>query len=488
MILLLLAFILPVWAADCLLVMPAFPLTYAGLLTPYRLQGATPADKCLQETTTTFVEATIFNPDTGSLVIYHPLVITDGTTPLVPPTTFLFPPNAIVSLSFGTNANTLRLTPPTSVLSGRCVNGASPTDLFGQFAYCNSDALLDHVNAHSALIPPIPPLGVANDGLECLTTRHFMLVDQDPSDNLVTTYLLDPITRRVAQDTAATRLAFPGAIVLKNGSDNRLLVTLNLAMGCRGYFAPLVSDPSGAVSASMILNELHAANRQGTPVVSLPSRDPMTRVVINGVTVPSVLKGNLYRRGVNQPQLVTIQQADTTPFCGHLVNNIARLQANKASFTTQASPDAAANSLFTFLATRFSQTYLNLKCDVLLDQPNPVVLTTVDGVTTDAVFSTVPRYQFLGQDPYEVIDPTPTAVPTAVPTTAPTTAPTTVPTAPISYALGTEIVSIVFGIIAIFFIVFCMYRWRTETRQEPLIVPILSMPESRSRSLPREKK
>jgi hypothetical protein len=302
-----------------------------------------------------------------------------------------------------------------------------------------------------------------------------MLVDQDPSDNLVTTYLLDPITMKVSQDTITNRQIYPAAIILKNGSDNRLLTLLNLAMGCKGYVAPLLSDPSGAMSSSMVLNELHAAARQQAPMVSLPSRDPMTRIVSGANTIPSLLKNNLYRKGINQRQITTLQEADTTPFCGYLGNTITRLQANKASFTTQQSPDPnAASNLFTFLATRFSQTYINLKCDMLLDQANPVILTLTGGITTDAAFTTLPFYQFSGKDPYIPIpEPTnpptvsPTIPPTVVPTIAPSVSPTLVPT-------NIEIIVIVCGsAVLIVLIAWCIYRNRNVPNQP---VPVEVVP------------
>lgn len=471
----LLSLILPTYSTDCTMVLPQFPLSYNGLITPYILKG------CMQENpaTTSFVEATIFNPENGHLSVYHPLVINDGSVPLVQPTPFTLPNNAIISLSFGTNANTLRLTPPTSVLAGRCVNGISINDIFGQFSYCNSDALFDSVNdwikSGKELTPPIPPLGIANDGLECLTTRHFMLVDQDPSDNLVTTYLLDPITMKVSQDTITNRQIYPAAIILKNGSDNRLLTLLNLAMGCKGYVAPLLSDPSGEMSSSMVLNELHAAARQQAPMVSLPSRDPMTRIVSGTNTIPSLLKNNLYRKGINQRQITTLQEADTTPFCGYLGNTITRLQANKASFTTQQSPDLnAASNLFTFLATRFSQTYVNLKCDILLDQANPVILTLTGGITTDAAFTTIPFYQFSGKDPYIPI-PEPTNPPTVSPTVVPTIVPTIVPTvSPTFVPTNIEIIVIVCGsAVLIVLIAWSIYRNRNVPNQP---VPVEVVP------------
>jgi hypothetical protein len=468
---------IPVFAADCILVIPQFPLSNNGLLTPYRLQSVNQADPCTMENplTATFVEATLFDTDTGHINVYHPLVVTDGKTPLIPPTPFTMTATTVVSLSFGTNANTLRLSPPENILAGRCVNGIAGNDIFGQFAYCNSDMVLDHINTHinngSPLVPPIPPLGVANDGKECLTTRHFMLVDQDPSDNLVTTYLFDPATMKIFQDTVINRQTHPGFIILKNGSDNRLLVTMNAAMGCTGYLAPLLSDVSGAKSASLILNELHATFRQQSPMVMLPARDPMTRVIVNGMTVPSMLKNNLYRRGINQPQLTTIQQADTLPFCGHLTNQLTRMQENKALFTTQPSPDMnAASNLFTFLSTRFSQTYNNLKCDILLDSINPVTLVVTNGITTDATFTAVNPYQFSGQDPYVLVQPSPSPspIPTPSPTTLapppPSTPPTAAPIQPPPEINGAMIYYISGGsVLFLSIITYCIYRYRSKT-------------------------
>ena len=460
-----------VHAADCILVMPLFPLSLNGLLTPYRLQSVNLADPCLMNpATATFVEATILDVDTRRISVYHPLVINDGTTPLFPPTPFTLPPNSIVSLSFGTNANTLRLTPLESMKAGKCVNGISGGDLFGQFAYCNSDLLFDKVEEWTAmgidLIPPIPPIGMANDGKECLTTRHFMMVDQDPSDNVVTTYLLDPVTMKVMQDTPNARLAHPTFLILKNGSDNRLLVTLNVAMQCTGYMAPLLTDAGASLSASLVLNEIHATYRQAAPMVRIPSRDPMTRILVNGQAVPSLIKNNLYRKGIHQPQLTTMQQADTVPFCGHFINQIGRLQANKALFSTQLSPDGAASTLFTFLANRFFQSYQNLKCDMLLDIINPVTLVMSNGIVTDATFAVVEEYQFLGQDPYSNGTPMPTSAPTAAPTDAPML-PTMTPTAPIMPG-GMMIVYIVFGSLTLLILLVCV--WKRYSVQAPLLV------------------
>ena len=458
-------------AADCILVMPPFPLSLNGLMTPYRLQSVNPADPCTMNNpnTATFVEATILDRDTRKISVYHPMVVTDGTVPFFPPSPFTLPPNSIVSLSFGTNANTLRLSPLESIKAGRCVNGITGTDLFGQFAYCNSDLLFDTVAEWTAanidLNPPIPPIGVANDGKECLTTRHFMMVDQDPSDNVVTTYLLDPVTMTVMQDTPNNRRIHPTFTILKNGSDNRLLVTLNAAMQCTGYMAPLLTDAGASLSASLVLNEIHAMYRQASPMVLIPSRDPMTRIVVNGQPVPSLIKNNLYRKGIHQPQITTMQQADTAPFCGHFLNQIGRLQANKALFSTQLSPDmAAASNLFTFLANRFFQSYNNLKCDTLLDIVNPVTLVMTGTIVTDATFAVVEEYQFMGQDPYVLANTT--VIPTVEPTVAPTVAPTVVPTIGPN-AIGGMIVYLVFGGLVFLILVLCVWqRCRQQAQQQ----------------------
>ena len=500
-------------AADCILVMPPFPLSLNGLMTPYRLQSVNPADPCIMNpNTATFVEATLLDLDTRRISVYHPMVITDGTLPFFPPSAFTLPPNSIVSLSFGTNANTLRLSPLESIKAGRCVNGITGTDLFGQFAYCNSDLLFDKVAEWTAanidLIPPIPPIGVANDGKECLTTRHFMMVDQDPSDNVVTTYLQDPVTMTVMQDTPNNRRIHPTFTILKNGSDNRLLVTLNAAMQCTGYMAPLLTDAGASLSASLVLNEIHAMYRQASPMVRIPSRDPMTRIVVNGQTVPSLIKNNLYRKGIHQPQMTTMQQADTAPFCGHFLNQIGRLQANKALFSTQLSPDGAASNLFTFLANRFFQSYNNLKCDVLLDIVNPVTLVMTGTIVTDATFAVVEEYQFMGQDPYTIDMPTvtPTVAPTVAPTVTPTAMPTDIPTLVPTIGpspIGGMIIYIVFGSLAFIIIAMCIWqRYRQQVQpqtqpqqapqiltqvvtQEPLYRPIVS--DSPRYSRPRSK-
>jgi hypothetical protein len=52
-------------------------------------------------------------------------------------------------------------------------------------------------------------------------------------------------------------------------------------------------------------------------------------------------------------------------------------------------PDpAAATNLFTFMAQRFNASYSILTCDVLLNQPSPITITTdANGVCTAATIN-----------------------------------------------------------------------------------------------------
>lgn len=491
--------------AQCVLTLPPFPLTATGLATPFQLQGLTAAQPCTMANTmtTTFVEAVIFDPATNRIAVYHPIVVDVGTQPLLPPVVPIIPPTAIVALFFGTNGISLNLQPLTVLQQAQCVNGISQTDIFGQFAHCNGGALYDAVNkalaAGQELIPPMPPLGKGIDGMECPTTRSFFIVDQDPSDNLVTTYLLDPVTKKVIYDIPATRAQYPAAVILKNGSDNRLLTVLNAALGCISYTIPVLNDPAGQYKvATLATDELHAARFQQGPTAFIPKGDPMTRVLANGVPIPSLVKVNAYRKGVNQPQITTLDQAPTNWFCVHMLEQLPRLQNNKALFTTQLSPDpAAASTLFTFLANRFSQSYMNLKCDVILDVINPVTLTMVNNVVTDATFTIVPKMTLDDPDPYMTTPvpntpvpntPTPTTpVPiTPTPTDNTTTpAPTAQPTTPVPTAINNVpaspntplIYALVGSSVAILIIGACIYQYCYHKEQQQRLMdktPILT--------------
>jgi hypothetical protein len=337
---------------NCTLVVPASPTSAAGLATPYRLQGSDGKGACHEANTqqSAFVEATIVDPVTGALSVYHPLVIDDGTPPAATPPTPALPADAVVGVWFGFNGTTLTLAGD----HGGCVNGTLDSP-FGQVAYCNAATFFRAANtAIAAGKLTVPPLGTAADGQPCPTTRDFAVVDQDQSDNLATSYRVLG-GGRVAQDSAAN--AGLGGTLLTNASDNGLLdAFVDPALGCRPMTAPDAGD-SGRQVPALALNELQAAAHQGAPVAVVPANDPMVLVDDN----PSAVKTALYREGVDQPVAAS---SDGAAYCRSLVAVApGRLKANQTRFSAATTPDpAAATNLFTFLAQRLQASYQNLGC------------------------------------------------------------------------------------------------------------------------------
>jgi hypothetical protein len=383
-------------AQDCALVVPAAPLSAQGLATAYILKSADPAKPpCVMSVAEqqAFVEALIFDPATSSISVYHPLVVTDGVGQEIAPLLPVLPLNAIVGIWFGTNSQTITLLADKktgrSLIDGQCVNGL-PGSVFGQFAHCNAPTFFDVVNAFlevGPLSPPIPPLGTSNvDRKPCMTSRDFALVDQDPSDNVVTKYLITA-KGTTAVLNAKNKAALPAATVIKNGSDEGLLVVMNAAMGCTPYMAPDLSDSAKALSPALGLNELHAAAVQRPPIALIARSDPMTRG-LDGM--PSLDKINLYRRAVNQDVAADLGRVSSLFFCFYFAKTAPpRLTGLQAAFSATASPfPEVGSNLYTFLAARFSAAYGIMQCEALLDMPVPVALTlNADGVATDANFN-----------------------------------------------------------------------------------------------------
>jgi hypothetical protein len=303
--------------ADCALIVPKDPLTATGLATPYRLIALNPADgPCHQSDAdqATFVQSTIIDTDTGNLFVYNPLVIDNGTVPAAAPIVpkvirikktslnFKLPTNYVAGIWFGTNADTLTLkSEGNSLGTGNCVNGITGS-IFGQFAYCNAVAFFRAANAAiNANKIRIPPLGTAQDGFPCPTSRDFFIVDQDQSDNLPVSYLVTG-KGKIAQNTAANIAAFPGSTTESNGSDEGLVVLVDNAFGCSPWTATDLSDP-GKKIPSLALNELQAAARQSKPAL-VPAGDPMCTV--DGKD--NLQKLNAYRLGVNMNAVNSLSQ------------------------------------------------------------------------------------------------------------------------------------------------------------------------------------
>jgi hypothetical protein len=420
-------------ATDCTLILPPNPLTAAGLSTPFRLTNTHAGEVCheLDPNQSAFVQAAILDPHSGQISIYAPLVIDKGTQPAVAPIVPVLPPNAVVALWFGFNANNLKLrgsrfvgpapgpdnvaatsygagipareheTHPrgtadasaapedeTQLIENHCVNGLGRSK-FSQFSYCNAVAFFQAANeAIAAGKLVIPPLGTGLDGEPCPSVRSFTVVDQDQSDNVPTNYLA--FNGQVAQDNLANEsalgLAKKMATKFGNPSDNRLVdLLLDPALGCTPWKAPELSNPGFNVPA-LPLNELQAHAFQPAPVALVPLNDPMAQ--INGAD--NLSKVNAYRRGVNQPQAQSNKGADPSAYCTHLRSiHPARLALDRSLLAAHPSPfPLVANSLFTFMAQRYVASYALLGCDDLLKKPVNVTLTTdAAGVVTDAAFA-----------------------------------------------------------------------------------------------------
>ncbi len=322
---------------NCTLTVPPNPLTAQGLATPYQLGGGCDEANKMEAA---FVQGAIIDP-AGTISVYNPLVVNRGQQPAVVPLVPNIVPGSTVGIWFGFNGNNLTLKDMKgSLKQGNCVNGGPDGSIFGQFAYCNAPAFFQAAHAAIAagtLKPnPATPLGTAKDGLPCPSVRDFSVVDQDQSDNVTTTYMING-TQQV------------------NGSDNRLLaVALDGALGCTPLMAPDLAHP-GQMTTALPLNELQAASQQATPIALVPQRDPMTLVNNN----PNAMKTDAYRAAVDQPLVAASDGGKTTIYCNNLLNVAPQRLLTDAPLTGAAnSPDpAAANTLFTFLAQRFQTTF-----------------------------------------------------------------------------------------------------------------------------------
>jgi hypothetical protein len=371
----------------CTIIVPADPLTAAGLATPYQLVATDAAAGPCNEANvnqSAFVQAAIVSP-AGQITLYDPLVIDKGTTALVAPAPITVPAGSTVGIWFGFNGNTLTLANApgtTSLVAGNCVNGLAAS-LFGQFAACNGTAFMAAGTAAIAAGQiQVPPIGTATDGLPCPSVRDFSLVDQDQSDN-VTSHILAAANGQTGQNNAATKAAVAQLgqvpVDLANGSDNRLLaVFVDPTLGCTPWMLPNMSS-DGMATPSLPLNELQAAQQQAAPIALIPLNDPMATVN----AMPSPNKVNLFRAEVGDLPLNAAgsDNGSGATYCMNLFQNpagIARVFNAMNILQNGKSPNpAAATNLFTFLAMRASTAFLagNLGCMALTNLPNPITLT-----------------------------------------------------------------------------------------------------------------
>ncbi|TPX49796.1 hypothetical protein SeMB42_g00604 [Synchytrium endobioticum] len=372
---------------DCKLTVPPNPLT-TGISSVWQVEGCNQTDTAQ----TAFVEATLFNMKTNTFRVYHPLIIQKGTTPLAPPTKLDVSPDEIVGLWFGCNGNTLTLVDSGKSLdAGKCVNGVNDV-VFGQFAHCNAIAWFETVNAAIKKgAVTIPPVGTDVFGTSCPTTRSFELVDQDPGDNIVSSYLMK--NGQLAQNIPQNAKMFPDATELVNPGDNRLLdLSVMPAIGCKPFIAVDATDPTGAtMSGSLALNELSAAANQQPPVALLQPGNPM---VLGADGNYSRTKTDQYRLALGQaPMSATADlKAIDVEYCLNLLNIQAPyIQKAQKYFEAKKSGGPVATNLFTFMVQRFANAFTIVKCQDLLGlQTQPIVaLMSADQVCNGATFNFV---------------------------------------------------------------------------------------------------
>jgi hypothetical protein len=396
---------------NCDIVVPAHPLTAKGLATPYQLtgqDGQSPAQSGCTMTNAAnlgaFVQATILNPANGRLYVYDPLVITQGTTPAVAPTVPKLPAHAVVTIDFGFNGTDLTQvgTTANALAQGNCVNGQGGTD-FGQVSFCNGTTFF--ADAHQLeregrlRVPSegtsgkiVATSGRLGTGQDCPVTQNFDMVDQDPSDNVTTEYLLNPATGQTAQDTASNAGNIPGSTLLANGSDNTLLdLFMDPVLGCTPFQVPDLAN-NGQPTSSQALDELLSEKNTPNPDALVPENDEM---VLDGNGNVDVAKTNLYRAEVGQAPVSNQNSQASSPamFCQNMINfQTPFISANQATLATGQSPvTAVGNNLFTFLANRLNMSFTNLGCQNF-GLTNPVTVTLDgNGVATAATFNTTPQ-------------------------------------------------------------------------------------------------
>ncbi|KIW00168.1 uncharacterized protein PV09_08210 [Verruconis gallopava] len=379
-------------AQDCTMTVPANPLSATGLATPYTVTGCDQRQFADQGS---FVEASIYDPATSQITIYHPLVVNQGDVvgkDFIKPVAATVPQDATVAIYFGSNANTLTLTGPGA---SSCVNGL-PGSIFGQFAHCNGDVFMNVTQAAiTAGSLRVPTLGIGKDGQQCPTTRDFRIVDMDQSDNVDTQYLLIN-NHTLAQATTTNKNDNPDAEVLTNASDNALVNDfIDPVLGCTPW---MVTSPTaiGGKSPALSLNELQGFKYPpSSGPAFVPLNDDMCVITdANGNIQQSLQKTNLYRAGVGQPQAAVIADASGTTYCQKFTQSGLFIAQNQALFKGKTSPaPATAVDLYTFLAQRFAQSFgpaPALGCTTIFGLANNPVTLKMDGngVVTAATINT----------------------------------------------------------------------------------------------------
>lgn len=215
------------------------------------------------------------------------------------------------------------------------------------------------------------------------------MVDQDPSDNVTTEYLLNPATGQTAQDTASNAGNLQGSTLLLNGSDNTLLdAFIDPVLGCRPFMAPDVGN-NDMPTTSQALDELLAAANQPKTAALVPENDEM---VLDANTTFDAAKTDLYRQELGQAPIDAATDRASSPamYCQNMIDIQTPFLAANQALLAQGQPPVAGvgSNLLTFLANRLNMSFTNLACqDFGLTNPVTVTLNG-QGVAIAATFNT----------------------------------------------------------------------------------------------------
>lgn len=418
------------YAQNCTLVVPEDPLSSIGLSTPYIYKNCDQTD--IDQAS--FIEAVILNKYTGNLRIYTPLIINENTTPLLPTIIPNITPDDIVGIWFGSNANSLTLiSNGISLIIGQCINGISyPVNIFGQVAACNAINFFNVANTLIKLdVLKIPFNGNGLNGNPCYTVRSFQVVDQDQSDNVISTYLV--YGNRLAQysidnqNTINSNSNGTNVTVLSNGSDNGLLDNFILpSLNCTPFTA--LDIVSNQYRGAQALNELYAMVNQLSPQALIPINDPM---VLDNNNI-NFIKTNAYRQIVNQPIANNITDACTITYCQNLINIGLPSIVNDMIYTQLFnSPNTnIASNLYTFLGNRLFNTLSpnGLNCTGLLNITNPITPILTNDVVTSLDINNSSCISNITSTPASSLTSTPVLTPVSTLVSTPTSSIVLTPT------------------------------------------------------------
>ncbi|MGH3170242.1 MAG: hypothetical protein ACRDN0_30715, partial [Trebonia sp.] len=310
----------------------------------------------------------------------------------------------VATIDFGFNGTDLTQVgaTPGTLRNASCVNGTQGS-VFGQVSFCNGTSFFNEAHSLEAQRKlKVPSEGTSTDivasggrlgtGQDCPVTHNFDMVDQDPSDNVTTEYLLNPATGQTAQDTTSNAGNIAGSTLLVNGSDNALLdLFMDPVLGCTPFEVPDLANNDQPTS-SQALDELLAEKNEPAIPALVPENDEM---VLNGQGQFDVGKADLYREELGQTTINAQNNRSDSPamFCQNMLTiQTPFLAANQSRLAVGESPvTAVGDNLLTFLANRLSMSFTNLGCQNFgLTDPVTVTLNGA-GAAVSATFNTAPQ-------------------------------------------------------------------------------------------------